>query len=290
MSGDPRFRFGRNWRSFLDHHLHASTAAEAQRSLAEFLAPATLAGRTFLDIGCGSGLFSLAAQRLGASRVVSFDIDADSVACCRELREREGAPATWEVSEGSILDAAFVSRLAPADVVYSWGVLHHTGRMWDAVRAAGTLVAPGGQFYLALYNKVEGWGLHSDGRLGPSSFWAWEKRGYNRLPRVLQSAANGAAMGAMVVAYLLTLQNPFRKFREHREQHRGMSWSVDIVDWLGGYPYEAASPGEVFTFCHGELGLDLLRMKTTCTLQNNEFLFCRPANGAAVSPADLIRA
>ncbi len=275
MSGDPRFRFGRNWRSFLDHHLHASAAAEAQRSLAEFLAPATLAGRTFLDIGCGSGLFSLAAQRLRASRVVSFDIDADSVACCRELREREGAPATWEVSEGSILDAAFVARLAPADVVYSWGVLHHTGRMWDAVRAAGRLVAPGGQFYLALYNKVEGWGLHSDGRFGPSSFWAWEKRWYNRLPGGLQRALQLAALGTMVVTYMLRFEGPLGEFRKRRARPRGMSLEVDIRDWLGGYPYEAARPCEVFAFCHEELGLDLVRMKTTDTLHNNEFLFQR---------------
>ncbi len=99
--------------------------------------------RRFLDAGSGSGLFSLAAYRMGAE-VMSFDADPDSVACTNRLRNRFEDPPTWFVREGSLLDKAFLSTLQPADVVYCWGVAHHTGDMWKAIDNLTQLVAPGG--------------------------------------------------------------------------------------------------------------------------------------------------
>ncbi len=52
----------------------------------------TLAGNSFLDVGSGSGLFSLAAMRLGADRVHSFDYDPQSVGCTKELKRRFPPP------------------------------------------------------------------------------------------------------------------------------------------------------------------------------------------------------
>src|SRR5262245_45349652 len=121
-----RFAFGKNWQEFL-RIIDETRIRQAEDSLAVMLRESTLVGKSFLDIGCGSGLFSLAARRLGA-RVHSFDFDADSVACADELRRRyfQGDPQ-WTIEQGSVLDSHYMSALGNFDIVYSWGVLHHTG-------------------------------------------------------------------------------------------------------------------------------------------------------------------
>jgi 2-polyprenyl-3-methyl-5-hydroxy-6-metoxy-1,4-benzoquinol methylase len=268
---DPKFAFGRNWQRYLGEHFSPEKLAVAQGSLADFCGGAeALRGRTFLDIGCGSGIFSLAAFRLGASRIVSLDIDPDSVACCRRLREDCGAPPSWEVLQGSVLDDRFLQELGTFDWVYSWGVLHHTGAMWQAISNAAAAVAPGGRLFLAIYNEADGWGLHPDGRFGPSRFWLWEKRAYCRLPAFLQAATVYVSMACMVALYLLTLRNPARMIREHAR--RGQNWEIDIRDWLGGYPYEFARADAVFLFLLRR-GFALENLRVNNGLLNNEYLF-----------------
>src|SRR5215813_1863430 len=171
-----RFEFGENWSRFLagvrDEHI-----AVAESSLKRMLEVETLHGRSFLDIGSGSGLFSLAARRLGA-RVHSFDYDPQSVACTAELRRRYfPGDREWVVEEGSALDADYLTRLGKFDIVYSWGVLHHTGRMWQALENARLPVAPGGRLFIALYNDNG----------SKSRRWARIKRAYNHLPRLLRA-------------------------------------------------------------------------------------------------------
>src|ERR1051326_4457152 len=147
-----RFAFGKNWQRFL-RHLAEERIAVACDSLSSMLELPSLAGKTFLDVGSGSGLSSLAALRLGAARVHSFDYDAQSVACTAEMKRRY-APAAehWTIERGDILDDAYAHALGSWDIVYSWGVLHHTGRMWDAIGAAARVVADGGALFIAIYN------------------------------------------------------------------------------------------------------------------------------------------
>lgn len=134
IAGRQRFEFGKNWTQFLTL-LDESRIAEAEKSLRQMLEVESLAGKRFLDIGSGSGLFSLAAKRLGAS-VHSFDYDPQSVACTSELKRRYFPnDPDWVVEEGSALDAAYVQSLGKFDIVYSWGVLHHTGQMWQALES-----------------------------------------------------------------------------------------------------------------------------------------------------------
>src|SRR5690242_2119540 len=145
-----RFEFGKNWAAFLSV-LNDDRIAIARQSLSEKLG--SLQGKTFLDIGCGSGLFSLSAAKLGASRIVSIDFDPQSVACARELKRRYfPAMDSWEIAQGSVLDDAFLATLGTFDVVYIWGVAHHTGNMWKALGNLPPLVGPGGQLYTAIYN------------------------------------------------------------------------------------------------------------------------------------------
>lgn len=270
MAGDS-FDFGKNWEKFRARYLNEERIGKAQASLTAFCGGNALKGKTFLDVGCGSGLFSLAALRLGASKIVSFDVNPASVRSTEILWRREGSPSYWSVSEGSVLDQAFLVKLGVFDFVYAWGVLHHTGDMWRALARTAALVKDGGLFYLAIYNKADGFAFYPDGRFGPSGFWAWEKRIYTRLPPFGQGAVDLAVMGILTVLYLLTFKNPVEKIRGHCEL-RGMSWAIDIKDWLGGYPYEYASAGEVFRFVR-DSGFTMRNLKSNNGLLNNEYLF-----------------
>lgn len=261
--GKITFSFGKNWQDFLHSYLTEERIQEAKSSLTDFLEAKSLVGLTFLDIGCGSGLFSLAAYRLGAEKIKSFDLDPFSVACCEYLRQKEGNPERWSIDSGSILDKTFLSRLDKADIVYSWGVLHHTGRMWEAIKNAIELVRPGGVLFIAIYNKVEG-------PFGSQS-WLKLKRSYNRAPSLLKILMEYGFLSLVITKMLLTLRNPATEIRDYKKK-RGMSFRIDIKDSLGGYPYEYASPEEVFIFCKKH-GLELENMRTVNGLALNEFLF-----------------
>ena len=227
-----RFAFGDNWRAFLGT-LTENRIVEAERALQKLLGRRRLDGLTMLDIGSGSGIHSLAARRLGA-RVHSFDFDPASVGCTSELRTRFfPEDAGWIVEQGSILDADYVNRLGTFNIVYSWGVLHHTGRMHDAIRNAATRVVPDGVLVLALYRKT---------RL--CAFWTREKRWYATASPAAQRRATAIFMRLMRLAFLVTGRN-FKAHVANYEHVRGMNFVHDIHDWLGGYPYKSASPSEV---------------------------------------------
>lgn len=276
-ASDVTFSFGQNWKEFLDRSLDEQQVRAAQERTKELLRLEDLRSRTFLDIGCGSGLFSHVAFSLGAERIVSLDVDPLSVECCRRLRHEAGDPKHWDVRHGSILDDAFVRTLEPADIVYSWGVLHHTGDMWRAIRNAAALVAPGGRFAIAIYNKLE----YDTFKSWRGSYrWLRLKRAYNRGGPLTKKLMALALSSKSIVGMLLRLRNPLKEIRAYKRR-RGMSWWHDHIDWLGGYPYEFASAGEVFTFCHDELGLQLERMRSARSLGCHEFLFLAPTSSAA---------
>src|SRR5436190_23993861 len=171
-----RFQFGENWSNFLSV-VDDERRAEARGSLQTMLGRASLEGLTMLDIGCGSGLFSLAAVELGASRVHSLDVDPSSVGCARELKRRYAPRATWHIEEGSALDRDYLRSVGKFDLVYSWGVLHHTGDMYAAMDNATLAVASRGRLFISIYND-RGW---------RSDLWRKIKRTYNALPRSLQT-------------------------------------------------------------------------------------------------------
>ena len=233
--GDGRFSFGENWLAFLGH-LDEQRIAEAERSLQALCGLERLDGKRFLDIGSGSGLFSLAARRLGAW-VHSFDYDPQSVAGTVKLKERFfPEDSLWVVEQGSILDTSFVSSLGTYDIVYSWGVLHHTGAMWDAIANAATRVDDGGLFVLALYRKTRLCG-----------FWRREKRWYAQASPLGQKIALALFVCCLRSAFFIQGRKFDAYVRDYKNT-RGMSFSHDVHDWLGGYPYESVAPAEIATF------------------------------------------
>jgi 2-polyprenyl-3-methyl-5-hydroxy-6-metoxy-1,4-benzoquinol methylase len=260
-----RFAFGTNWSAFLSV-LSGERIAAAERSLKTMLAVPSLEGRTFLDVGSGSGLFSLAAVRLGAARVHSFDYDAQSVACTLELKRRFGSGADhWTIEQGSALDEQYIRRLGQWDVVYSWGVLHHTGDMKRALDLVSGAVAARGSLFIAIYNDQ---GIRS-------TMWRGIKRAYNRgrISRALTLATFVpylAAGGA--VRDVLRGRSPLARYRAHT---RGMSPLHDWMDWLGGYPFEVARRDVITAFFAGR-GFRLQRLASCGSKSGcNEFVFER---------------
>jgi predicted RNA methylase len=264
---DLRFAFGANWAAYIKTHFSEERVEIAQRHLLDVLKLRDLKGKTFLDIGCGSGLHSLAALRAGADRAISFDFDADSVATAMRLRELSDTHERWLIMQGSVLDDAFVGSLPSCDVVYSWGVLHHTGNMWKAIENAARPLHESSVFYIALYS--------SDACTDPpAAHWLKVKREYNRasLPKKRWMEWH-YAWNASIKRDLLKGRNPQAYIREYK-QKRGMSFWHDVRDWLGGYPMEYAGHKEAERFCKERLGLELLWVRAGGA--NTEYIF-RPA-------------
>jgi 2-polyprenyl-6-hydroxyphenyl methylase/3-demethylubiquinone-9 3-methyltransferase len=239
---------------------------QAELSLKKMLGVDSLAGKSFLDVGSGSGLFSLAARRLGAN-VFSFDFDPKSVACTQELRRRyfNGDP-NWTIQEGSVLDRAYLEGLGKFDIVYSWGVLHHTGKMWDALENVAPRVADNGKLFVALYNDQG----------GASIRWKKLKKLYNsfRILRFPLSLYTLIRQWTITVVRETTRGQFLKAWRTYRRE-RGMSPWHDIVDWIGGYPFEVYKPEEVFEFYRSR-GFSLSALKTCGGgLGCNEFVFQR---------------
>lgn len=267
VKAGQRFEFGKNWAAFLEV-LDEARIRSATDSLVSLLGWPDLRGKTFLDIGSGSGLSSLVAHRLGAT-VTSFDFDSYSVACTRELRRRYGGDgAAWEVGQGSAIDPAYMGTLGLYDLVYSWGVLHHTGRMWEGLALAADHVAPGGRLFVAIYNDQGAW----------SGRWKKIKKFYCSGP-FGRAIVSGAFIPYWVlrsfVADIVWGRNPLALYREYHTG-RGMSLWHDWHDWLGGYPFEVAQPEEIFRFYRAR-SFALVDMKTVRgSVGCNEFVFERP--------------
>jgi len=239
---EEHFGFGENWLSFLST-VNEQSIASAIENLARLLPPEHIAGRTFLDIGCGSGLSLLAAERMGARGTLGVDIDPQCVAASRQLLQAWKGVGRIEMRSVFDLDAKHDGLF---DIVYSWGVLHHTGDLWRAIKCAAQLVRPKGYLLLAIYRRTPLCG-----------FWSIEKRLYVHGPGWFRSVAQTAFKALFKVGLLAQGRNPSAYIRTYRSK-RGMDWHHDVHDWLGGWPYQSATPDEVIGFVK-ELGFDPVR-------------------------------
>jgi SAM-dependent methyltransferase len=263
------FAFGKNWASY-SKLVTETHIAEAERGLQRLIV-GDLKGKRFLDIGCGSGLHALAALRLGAAEVVAVDIDPDSVATSRKMLEANAPGQHWRVAEKSVFD------LSPAafgmfDVVYSWGVLHHTGDMYRALRTAAALVAPGGEFAFALYRHTR-----------MCWFWKLEKRWYASAGRRGQAVARRTYVSLFRIGYTLLNRKSFAAYVSGYTSSRGMDFQHDVHDWMGGWPYESISAAQVEQLMQ-QLGLAHVRSFALGPTKSglfgsgcDEFTYARPS-------------
>ena len=269
-----RFSFGANWQSFIKKALTPERIHEAVDSLRTFFGVNDFEGQTFLDIGCGSGLFSLAARKLGAE-VHSFDFDSLSVACTMELKRRYfPEDEKWTIEQGDVLDVSYLNSLGHFDLVYSWGVLHHTGAMWKALENVVPLVAEGGKLFISIYNN-QGFA---------SLFWTALKKFYNRSSKPLKwlivLGVGGYFEFRWIIARMIRYRNPLSlTYLPEKKKNRGMSVWHDLVDWVGGYPFEVAKPEEIFEF-YRKRGFELVKLKTCAGgIGCNEYVFVRRKSG-----------
>ena len=267
LKKEIRFPFGSNWENF-STKINEKRISAAENSLKELFQTQTFEGKSFLDIGSGSGLFSLAAYRLGA-HVHSFDYDQKSVDCTQNLKDQYfSSNENWLIEQGSIVDEDYIKKLGTFDYVYSWGVLHHTGNMWKAIDAAITLVnRNNGKICISIYNDQ---GSTTD-------LWTTIKKCYNLAPKPLKNVI--LIISFMRLWFPTILKDsmrfsPFKTWREYEFNNiRGMSPWYDVVDWVGGYPFEVAKPEELFNF-FVEKKFDLKKLKTCGGgLGCNEYVF-----------------
>jgi len=263
LSKDKRFQFGTNWQDFL-HTLNNERISEAERSLKEMLGVQKLTGKRFLDIGSGSGLFSLAAKRLGA-KVYSFDYDKKSVDCTKELKRRfYENDNDWIIDNGSILDDDYMNTLGKFDIVYSWGVLHHTGNIEKALKNAASAVDNYGVLFISIYNDQG----------AVSTFWLINKKIYchSIIGRFIVCSIYIPLFFLMSVAVgIAKHRNPAWHFINYKKK-RGMSIWHDWIDWIGGYPFEVAKPEYIFIFFK-KIGFILDNITTTNGMGCNQFVF-----------------
>lgn len=229
---ETHFAFSKNWAEFSEKVSDAEIA-EAERGLRRLIEEKEIADKSFLDIGCGSGLHALVALRLGVKRVVALDIDADSVATARAMLERHAYPKTagnWQVEEKSVFDL-LPEKGGRFDVVYSWGVLHHTGNLFRALDSAAACVAQDGLFCFALYRRT--W---------MDWLWRLEKRWYAKANPEAQARARRCYVA---LHRFLAGRNKHEHYVANYRGNRGMNYYHDVHDWMGGWPYETISPEEV---------------------------------------------
>jgi 2-polyprenyl-3-methyl-5-hydroxy-6-metoxy-1,4-benzoquinol methylase len=274
-----RFRFGKNWQRFLAT-IDKGSIEEAEQHMKEFLGDSSLANKTFLDVGSGSGLQSLVACRLGA-RVVAFDYDPDSVEASCRLRSKFGIDEdTWKVEVGSVLDSQYLASLGKFDIVYAWGVLHHTGAMWEALEKVQCLVKDGGKLFVAIYNDAG----------EESRLWLQRKRTYCGLPLPLKplyflwiyAPIELERMNALKSLKRGRLDQAVKKFLKYLRQsrsyktNRGMNQLYSMIDWIGGYPYEFASADALVSF-YEAAGFELVKLLPNEHTGNHQLVFVKRA-------------
>ena len=248
-----RFAFGKNWENFSET-ITKDKINESVGNLKRILGEENLDGKSFLDIGCGSGIHALAALKLGASNVTAFDIDQNSINTTRKVISESFPNNNAVIEVKNILNEICDDKDNKFDIVYSWGVLHHTGEMFNAIENAASFVKPNGKFVIAIYKKSPLCG-----------FWRIEKSLYSRLPALLQFPITLIFSSLYLLGLCVKGKNPVKYIKSYRG-YRGMNFWHDMIDWLGGYPYESATPDEIKIFVENK-GFDLIDQYNISTVK-----------------------
>lgn len=231
VNSEVRFQFGQNWSDY-STLINDDKIAQAERRLTTLLGASAFADKTFLDIGCGSGLHSLAALRLGAKHVLAIDLDPKSVLTTQKVLDKFWNKNNFTVEQCSVFDLHATER-REFDIVYSWGVLHHTGNMVGAIEKASDQVKANGLLALALYGKTR----HCE---------RWTKIKYWYINASPEQQAKAERWYVRLFGFYMLFRG--KRLATHitnYNQKRGMDFYHDVRDWIGGYPYESISPDQL---------------------------------------------
>lgn len=242
------FRFGKNWAKF-KKNINESDIQQSVIDIVRLLGMYDLSGKSVIDIGSGSGIHSAAFYKFKPLKVDSIDYDQDSVNTTREFLSSMAHPVDKNVWKADILNLETFHQ-KKYDVVYAWGVLHHTGNLHLAIENAATLVDREGLLVIALYRKTF-----------LCEFWKIEKRIYSRSPYVVQKIVFFFYITLFFILYSVIRRKNFLNYVKNYKSNRGMNFFIDVHDWLGGYPYESISSFELRTKM-SKLGFEELRSFT----------------------------
>lgn len=209
------FKFGKNWKNY-SNKITKVNIEDSLRDLKYLLKSLKLKNNlTFIDVGCGSGVHSIAAKKLGF-KVTSVDRDKTCIITTKKNFNKFYNSNKTTIFQDDILNTKVFKKY---DIVYSWGVLHHTGNLWKALNNVKKLVKKNGYLIISLYKKT-----------AFDRMWVFIKRYYNKF-RVFRYFIN-----------ILFMPFFFYISKKSRSYRRGQNWYFDAIDWLGGYPYETMSP------------------------------------------------
>jgi 2-polyprenyl-3-methyl-5-hydroxy-6-metoxy-1,4-benzoquinol methylase len=258
MSG-TRFEFGKNWKDFLNT-VSETEIQKAAADIKRWLQTESLKGKRIIDIGSGSGIHSYVFYLMNAEELISFDYDTDSVEATKKIWQNAGSPDNWKITQGSILDTEFANSLGKFDIIYSWGVLHHTGNMWKAIENASSLLNANGIFWISIYQKGPAYPRHLKLKLK-----------YNASSPAGKKIMIYSSVCKIMIKRVLSGKNPFKW---NQKTDRGMNVYHDLIDWLGGLPYEVADKNEIEKFCN-ERNLKLEKAEIVTEGGCSNYLFRR---------------
>lgn len=235
MRDDGEFSFGFNWVDYVKTRMSEDIISMHQTNLKSLYDSIgiSLEEKSVFDIGSGSGLSSISFARLGASTITSMDIDSFSVEATAYTKNKfwNNSDIQWNIYQRSILDGIPIPDESQ-DIVYSWGVLHHTGDMWNAIRNSIKAVKPGGIFHVALYRSGSKFSKSLD-----------EKYRFKFADKETK---------------IQMLYNRAGQKINHIKKDRGMNKFHDALDWLGGLPYDVADPEVLFSWLKEKHGFEVL--------------------------------
>jgi len=233
---ETRFKFGENWSNY-SSSVNLEKIELAKKDIIRLVGD--VSNKSVIDIGCGSGIHTVAFIQLGVKSIVSFDYDLKSVETTKKLVKKFCyKKSKYKVFQADILNIDSLSGLNKRkfDIVYSWGVLHHTGSMFEAIISTTKFLKDNGILVLGLYVKTK-----------LCNFWYYEKKIFNKY-KFLQPLIKLPFLFFLIIGLSLKKRSsPYKIIHDYKKQ-RGMSIIFDVNDWLGGFPYESIDDNSLLNF------------------------------------------